>query len=180
LTRKRWQHLTGLCVQDRERLADRGVPSTAITAPWPIHSARVAFDGLYGFTFDAEGSQALIFKAEDRGEQTDYIAWEPGTGRLASWYGSAFCLGDLDQIYNPATYFCSGYLRVHASPLEWLKASRGGIVILRRDFAYAHLRSCRRLLCDDPAHAEEVDRLLKAPKPTLEIFIADEAKLESV
>jgi hypothetical protein len=180
LTQKPWQQLADLCVQDREWLADRGVPSPAITEPWPIHSARVEFDDLYGFAFDPEGKPALILKAEDRGKEKDLVAWEPSTGNLASWHGNTFCLGELDQIYNPATYFSGGYLRIHASPLEWLRAGREGIVILRRDFAYAHLRFCRSLLCDDPTHAEEVDRLLKAPKPTVKIFIADGAELESV
>ena len=178
--RRGWQATADLCVLDREWLADRGVPSPAITEPWPIRSARVKFDGLHGFDFNTEGDQALIFKAEDRGEQTDFVAWEPRTGNLASWYGNAFCLGDADDIFNPATYFRDGYLRIHASPLEWLRAGRDGIVILRRDFAYAHLRFCRQLLCDDPAHAEEVERLLQAPGPTAQIFIADEAELEFV
>jgi hypothetical protein len=180
LTRKRWQHLTDLSTPDREWLITHGVPSSAITEPWLIHSAQVLFDGLHGFDFNTEGGQALIFKAEDRSEQTDLIAWDPSTDNLASWHGNAFCLGDLDQIYNPATYFSGGYLRIHASPLEWLKANREGLVILRPDFAYAHLKFCQRLVCDDPTHAEEVERLLQAPKPKTEIFIADEAEMEFV
>ena len=180
MTQNRSPHLLDLSPQDREWLIARGVPSSAMTAPWPILSSRVVFDGLYGFDFNIEGDQALIFKAEDRGEQADLIAWDLRTGNIASWHGNTFCLGDLDQIDNPATYFAGGYLRIHASPLYWLIAGREGIVILRPNFAYAHLRYCRRLLCDDPPHAEKVERLLQAPGPTAKIFIADEAELEFV
>ena len=94
--------------------------------------------------------------------------------RLMAW--QHLCLGDLDQIDNPATYFMAGALRIHASPLEWLMAKREGIVILREDFAYAHLRFCQRIVCDDLAHAEKVERWLRAPEPTAEILIAEKAE----
>jgi hypothetical protein len=68
-----------------------------------------------------------------------------------------------------------GALSIHASPLEWLRENREGIVILRGDFAYAHLRFCQRVLFDDPAHAEEVERWLRAPEPTVEILITEKA-----
>ena len=55
-------------------------------------------------------------------------------------------------------------------------AKREGIVILRGDFAYAHLRFCQRIVCDDLAHAEKVERWLRAPEPTAEILIAEKAE----
>ena len=67
------------------------------------------FDGLYGFDFRRHGEPAIIFKTEDRGDELDLIAWEASTGKLASWHGNTFCLGDLDQIDNPATYFMGGH-----------------------------------------------------------------------
>lgn len=159
-------------------LISRGVPSRAIAEPWGIHSASVMFDGLHGFNFHHDGIQALIFKAEDRCEEKDLIAWEPGTGRLASWHGNTFCLGDIDQIYNPATYFMKAALRIHDSPLEWLRAGREGIVVLRRDLSYTHLRFCQRVICDDPAYAMRLEQWLKAPRSTVRILIAEGAQRE--
>ena len=173
-----WQGLVDPSASDLEWLFTRGVPPDAMAEPWPIRSARVMFDGLKGFDFNCDGEPAIIFKAEDRGEELDLVAWEPGTGKLASWHGNTFCLGDLDQINNPATYFMEGALRIHAGPLDWLRANREGIVILRRDLAHAHLRFCPRIVCDDLAHAERVERWVRTPKSTVEIFVADEAKPE--
>jgi hypothetical protein len=73
-----------------------------------------------------------------------------------------------------------GALRVHADPLDWLRANREGIVILRSDFAYTHLRSCPRILCDDLDHAERVECWLRAPKPTVEILLGGKAERELV
>jgi len=81
-------------------LFDQGVVRE--TALWPISGATVRFDGP-NFHRDHEGERALSFRAEDRGEVRDLIAWQPRTGALASWRGQAFCLGDLDDIFNPAT-----------------------------------------------------------------------------
>ena len=173
-----WYGLAYPTTAELEWLFAHGVPSDAMAEPWPIRSVRVVFDGLHGFDFTRDGEPAIIFKAEDRGEELDLIAWQPRTGKLASWHGNTFCLGDLSQIDNPATYFMDGALRVHASPLEWLRAGREGIVILRRDFAYAHLRFCPRILCEDPARAERLERWLQAPRRTVKILIAEGAERE--
>ena len=153
-------------------LLDQGLNENAL---WPISGVTVRFDR-NTFGLDDTGERALTFRAEDSGEVIDLIAWQPRTGALASWRGQAFCLGDLDEIYNPATYFMDGALRVHASPLEWLRANREGIVILRPDFTYAHLRFCQRILCDDPAHAEDVEFWLRAPEPTVKILVAEKVE----
>ena len=171
-----WQELAYPLEAELEWLFAHGVAPEAMAEPWPLRSARVVFDGLNGFDFRRHGESAIIFKAEDRGDELDLIAWEASTGKLASWHGNILCLGDLDQIDNPATYFMGGALRIHASPLEWLMAKREGIVILRKDFAYAHLRFCQRIVCDDLAHAEKVERWLRAPEPTAEILIAEKAE----
>ena len=157
----------------------QGVHESALVRPWPIGGANIRL--LDGGTFDHDvtGARALTLRAEDRGEVIDLVAWEPSTGKLASWHGNTFCLGDFDQIYNPATYFMGGALRVHADPLDWLRANREGIVILRRDFAYAHLRFCPRILCDDLGHAEKVEFWLRAPEPTAEILIAEKAERQA-
>jgi hypothetical protein len=145
----------------------QGVSDKAL---WPISGATVRFDGAR-FALDHEGERALIFRAEDRGEIIDLIAWQPRTGTVASWRGQAFCLGDMDDIFNPATYFAGDALRVHATPLDWLLADRDGIVIVRLDLAPACLANCQRIRCSSQTHARQVEKWLKPRKPAVEILV---------
>ncbi len=78
---------------------------------------------------------------------------------VASWRGQAFCLGDIDDIFNPATYFAGDALRIHATPLDWLHADREGIVIVRPELAPAYLADCRRIRCSSKAHALQVEKM---------------------
>jgi hypothetical protein len=166
-----WQELAYPLEAELEWLFVHGVAQEAMTKPWPLRSARVVFDGLYGFEFKRDGDPAIIFKAEDRGDEVDFIAWQATTGKLAPWHGCTFCLGDLDQLYNPATYFMGGSLRVHCDPLDWLRADREGIVILRPDLTYAYLRHCTRLVFADQSHAERVWNWMQPPMPTAELLV---------
>ena len=86
-----------------------GVAPEAMAEPWPLRSARVVFDDLYGFDFRRHGESAIIFKAEDRGDELDLIAWEARTGKLASWHGNIFCLGDLEQKTTPRPISWAGH-----------------------------------------------------------------------
>jgi hypothetical protein len=148
------------------RFSSRGFPSNdelrwllrqgiSDAALWPISGATVRLDGST-FALDPDGERALIFRAEDCGEVIDLIAWQPRTDKLASWRGIAFCLGDVDDIFNSATYFAGGALRVHETPLQWLRAERDGIMILRPDLAHAYLAD-RRIVCPDARFAHEVE-----------------------
>ncbi len=144
--------------------------------PWPIRSAKIVFDGLHGFDFATHGDQALIFKAEDRGVQTDFVAWEPRTGNLGSWYGNAFCLGDQDDIFNPATYFAGDALRLHETPLDWLLADRDGIVIVLPDLVPAYLADRQRVRCSNVAYARKVEKWGHPRKPQVEILVEVEER----
>ena len=153
-------------------LLDQGVSDKVL---WPISGATVRFDEAT-FDLDYEGERALTFRAEDRGEVIDLIAWQPRTNKLASWRGQAFCLGDMDDILNPATHFAGGALRVHATPLDWLLADREGIVIVRPDLAPAYLANCRRLSCLSQAHARQVEKWVQPRKPSVEILVEVEER----
>jgi hypothetical protein len=65
----------------------------------------------------------------------DIVSWCPKSGQIASWLGTAFCLGDTDQIWNPATYFGGNDLAIHADPLAWLKSNRQGLCIINPKLA---------------------------------------------
>ena len=125
-------------------LLEKGVSEQAMMRPWCIGGGRVRFES-HHFEIDLDGNPAITLRAQDCRKTTDLIAWEPWTGKLASWCGTAACLGDLDDVFNTGTYFAGGALRVHASPLEWLKAGREGIVILRPELTYSYLRHAHRL-----------------------------------
>ncbi len=166
--------------KDREIawLLDMGIGDDALTLPWPIRGSAVRFQrgGLFDFQ-DDDGSRAIIFRAEDRGECIDLIAWSPRSGKIAAWRNKAFCLGDLDQLFNPATWFMGGTLKVHKWPLEWLRANRQGVCIVRPEFTYAYLRHCPRLRFADAVHARRVRSWLQPPKPNCK-FLVEQAQDE--
>ena len=153
-------------------LLHQGISDAAL---WPISGATVRFDR-GTFDLDDAGELALTFRAEDCGEIVDLIAWQPRTNQLASWRGQAFCLGDVDDVFNPATYFAGDALRVHETPLQWLLADRDGIVILRHDWAHAYLGNCQRIVCPDARLAREVEVWVQSPRPTVEILVAVEER----
>ena len=159
-------------------LLNQGVDADAMALPWPIRSALVHWLPCHTFYFTKGGDPAVIFRAEDRGEAIDLCAWSPRTNKLASWSGAAFCIGDADQIYNPATWFANGGLKIHKTPLEWLRAGRQGIVIVRSRPTYAHLRHVPRLIFDDVEHAEQVQRWCKPPKSKNEFLVRTSAHAE--
>jgi len=149
-------------------LLRQGVSDAAL---WPIGGANVRFD-CGTFELDNTGERVLTFQAVDCGEVIDLIAWQPQTDKLASWRGVAFCIGDVDDVFNPATYLAGGILKVHATPLQWLLADRDGIVIVRPDLAHAHLANRQRIVCPDARFAREVEAWVQPPKPIVEIFVA--------
>jgi hypothetical protein len=167
--------------EDREILwlLDQGIDADALCFPWPIRGASVRWFNPDSFDFDAAGERAVIFRAEDRGGVVDLIAWSPRTSKIGSWRGAAVCLGNFDQIHNPATYFDGGALRLHPSPFAWLKADRDGIVLLKPGLAYSDLRG-RHVLCDDTHYAASVARWCRPPKSNVKISIAASAVQEVV
>jgi hypothetical protein len=152
-------------------LIRQGVTWDALVKTWPISACRVQFNGRT-FYPDPNGVRAITIAVIDYGEIIDIAAWQPRSGRVASWLGHAFCI-DQDQVSNPATFFADGALRVHRTPLEWLRAGRDGIVILRPELSYIYLGRCHRLWVADVQFAARLRRWLQPPTPTVEIIIAD-------
>jgi hypothetical protein len=151
-------------------LLQQGLDEQALCRPWPIGGAAVQFDG-HTFTTEPAGTRALTFRATDRDDVIDLIAWQPRTDQLASWRGVAFCLGDIDAALNPATYFAGGVLRIHRTPLDWLKAGRDGLVILKPKLCWAYLRNVPRLAFADISLARQLKAWLLPPEPQTEILI---------
>jgi len=151
-------------------LLDRGVSEQAMTRPYCIGGGRVMYHR-QSFETDPNGKPVIIFRAEDRGEVTDLVAWDPVTGLLVSWRGQAFCLGDVDDVLNTATYFGGGAFRIHETPVEWLLAERHGIVIVRRELCYAYLAHAPRVAFSTVEFASKVRRWMQPPKPTADLYV---------
>jgi len=157
-------------------LKRQGVTMAALTRPWVVGADHVTFDDKAGFDFDAAGTRAIIFRAEDASITADLIAWSAHENRLASWRGTAFCLGDRDQCFSPASWFGGDALRIHASPLEWLRDDRVGIVILKPELCWTHLRHVPRVICPNDITAALVHKHTRAPRCTTKIFVQSNSR----
>jgi len=151
-------------------LLEQDIPETWLYTPWPISSTTVSI-ARGQFREDAEGDRALIFRCTDHNSIVDLIAWHPESNRLASWCGAGFCIGDIDDIFNPATYFAGDALRIHASPIEWLRADRDGIVIARPELAGVYLGRVPRIVFTDIKLAERTERQIKKPTAIVETLV---------
>lgn len=120
-------------------LIKAGVPPAAIVTPTPINLARGtrANDGILDHAQDGP----LWFAFE---EEKDLIYWRPSTGEVATECGAAFALGQ-DNIMNPGVTALGSWLKVHASPLDWLRDSRRGIVVLKWHWTFEQLRDVQRI-----------------------------------
>jgi hypothetical protein len=137
-----------------------------------LRGGKVSFHDRRTFEPDHEGVPVTTFRAEDR-RVVDLIAYDPATGRIASLEGTAFCLGDADQISNPATYFAGSLLEIHKTPFDWLRAGRRGLVILRPELAPALLYNVAlngRLLCRDREHSRRVARWINKQRPRVNVL----------
>ena len=145
-------------------LLQQGISEPAMITPPVVLAANVVFLDGNTFDFDAGGVRAFIFR-----EPNDLIAWRPASKRVATWRSSAFALGE-DAIWNPASYFMGTALRVHRTPLEWLKADRDGIVIVKPELTHAYLRDADISFADD-LYARQVKRWREPPLPRGKLLI---------
>jgi hypothetical protein len=150
------------------RLLDRQVPFDAV---YNVKKGWVRFDD-DGFDLESGGTPALIFPCCDGDKIVDLAAWDGK--RLVTWKmtpAPAFCIGDLDEIFNPATYFAGGLLHIHCGPIEWLRAGCEGIVILRPKLSYSYLKNVRRVLCSDEEVAALIHKHNRPRAPGTKIFV---------
>jgi hypothetical protein len=141
---------------------------TLLTAPI-LREGKVRFlaGNTFEFTDEEDGIRALIFIEPN----DELIAWRPGLS-IASFHGRSYALNE-HALCNPATWFDDGKLRIHRTPLEWLKADRNGIVIVQPAFTYYELRRAaeRGLSFADQLHKQQVKRWLEPPKVNAKIFM---------
>lgn len=154
--------------QSIDWLKERGISNGAMIRPRPIKMTAVDFEGNGSFVRNPGGVGVFTLIVDENEEVVDLLAWQPRSGRLATLRGHAFALGQ-DQILSPGTYALGGALRVHRSPLAWLRAERRGIVILNSREVYTRLGQVERIEAEDSAHARELQRLIAPPPPRARI-----------
>jgi hypothetical protein len=92
-----------------------------------IGLGRISADEAY-FWPDIEGREAFILPVQEKGATVDLIAWSPKRPTDWRWrLGSATIL-NLDAVM--VTSWDMPPVKVHATPLDWLRAGRDGCVIL--------------------------------------------------
>jgi hypothetical protein len=151
-------------------LRGRGISWDSMLEPEPIGAANVRFLDTATFDVDPEGERALTFRAIAGGEVIDLVAYAPRSGRIGSWKGIAWCLGDADEVHNPAHRFMGGGLQVHRTPIEWLSAARAGIVIVQPKLCGIYLNGSR-LAVADREFEWRLRGWLVPPTPQVEIII---------
>ncbi|MCG6116341.1 MAG: hypothetical protein MEQ84_14210 [Mesorhizobium sp.] len=124
---------------DLDALARAGVSVMTLIKPEPMQIARgnKAHDGL--FEPHPSGDRWYAFPAAD-----DIVFWQKETGKIATWTGRAFALGE--EIICEASTYSFGYaLNIFSDPLDWLRARRDGIVVLDWNWAFDRLRDAPRI-----------------------------------
>lgn len=122
---------------------EMGVPGRALVHPTIVKVARGAAAPGGFFDFDPAGDRWLCFEERD-----DLIFWHPGDGTLCTDAGRAFALGEA-AVGNPATFAFDCNLNIFENPMDWLRAGRDGIVILKWRWAFDRLRDVPRIAVDE-------------------------------
>lgn len=125
-----------------------------------------SFDGAGFFDFDAQGEPCLVFEVldEDNASTVDLAAFAlADPSRFGTADGTLGVLG-LTNVTNPATWSLGALLKVHRTPLGWLKDGCRGVVITDHQKAPAALaRALGLIAAEDMAHASDLTQLLCRP-----------------
>ena len=167
-----------LFIGEIDRFVQRGVPKEALFSPHPILAAEVVFlaNGYFEFStdcFDGTPEYAFIMLVEADGGAIDIAAWQPKTGRIGLWLKRAFALGE-EQIWPR---FEGDPLHIWRTPMKWLKASRQGVVIVRREAAFYALGNLPDIIAEDVEHGDDLEALLTPPKSRTRIMVPAITKL---
>jgi hypothetical protein len=147
-----------------------GVAPDVLVGPVPIRAGYVVFDDA-GFEFehhtDTEaGVRAyLILITDHQGVARDVVAWVPKQRRLTTWLGRAWALGE-EAVFSPRMSEHQA-LPVWRSPINWLRAGRKGVCLVRPQAAVHYLHDAGPLLAEDAAHGAELKQLLTRPAPRI-------------
>jgi hypothetical protein len=103
------------------------------------------------------------------GDIVDIVAWQPVTGRLASWVGRAAMLGT-ENLYGPRL---NEGLLVHDDLLAWLRSFRDGVVVVNEKRAAWWLRSAEPLVVSSIESGRYLKQILSQPAPRILVSAAE-------
>ncbi|ANY78465.1 hypothetical protein BB934_09670 [Microvirga ossetica] len=159
-----------LLPRDVEAFVRSGVAPDTLAGPVPVRAGYVVFDAL-GFEFDHHtnteaGVRAYLFLILDhQGVARDVVAWAPKRKLLATWLGRAWALGEECAFSTRLTEHRA--LPVWRSPINWLRAGRKGVCLVRPEAAAHYLCDAGPFLAEDAAHGAEIKQLLTRPAPCI-------------
>ena len=158
--------------------AKENQPLRRSNCPQPLRADHVMYGshGSFAFARDTHydgAKQAFTIIATTAYGAIDIAAWQPATNQVGLWLNRAFALGE-EQIWAPR--LGDEPLPIWRTPLNWLRAGRKGIVILRPEVACLQLDCVSRVSAEDLAHAEALERILLPPKPKTKIYLPDNAQ----
>jgi len=147
-----------------------GVPLDALCRPQMVLAGDIVVDGPRSFGFvaraDVGSERAILIAVTEEGDRfIDIAAWQPARNWLGLWLGSGWALGQ-GGIYDPRLGN-EGALPVWRSALNWLRAGRDGIVLIRPEAAASLLDGAGPLLAEDVAHARTLRELLTRTGPRI-------------
>ncbi len=124
---------------------------------------RFEFERFSRFHIDADAA-FIILALDLDGQPADLVAWRPDPrGFLGSWLGRAPLLGE-EQLEMPRLDLP---LRVHETPLEWLKHGREGVVVIDPKMAAPALIDAAPLAVSTPAFAVRLRNMLHRTPPRI-------------
>jgi hypothetical protein len=137
-----------------DRFCEQGVHPLDLFKGWSTQADRVTFNGEYFEFVDKGGEQAFTMGVMSNVGLIDVVAWQPSSGRMATWLGLGFALGEhqIGDLPDDDSYG----LAVFRSPLNWLRAGCAGIVIVHRPFAHIVLEKVPFLVAEDESHRGEL------------------------
>lgn len=125
-----------------------------------------SFDGTGFFDFDTQGEPCLVFEVldEDNASTVDLAAFAlADPTRFGTADGTVGVLG-LTNVTNPATWSLGALLKVHRTPLSWLRDGCRGVVITDHQMAPEALsKALGPIAAEDRAHAQDLIELLCKP-----------------
>ena len=115
-------------------------------------SAQPSFDAFVFEAFDADGETVI-----------DLVSWRPDEpSHVLSMFGRCGLVG-LWEAMGPATYFMGGFLTMHRTPLDSLKAGCKGAAVVTSSIAARQLVDIPgRVAARDQAHGRQLSQLLQS------------------
>jgi len=144
-----WQSLPVIPQGMIDLLLSQGVDPLAIGSaanpPLKVSIGQCAADGW--FLPNETENLCITIPVDDGAGLIDVAFWDQRTGKTARLLKCGFALGE-EQINNPGIYSFGGHLKIHVSPLGWLRSGRNGIFVLDWSHAFDRLRHCPRIAMD--------------------------------